>query len=340
MFSAPQRRSVSWVGVFGLLSGSLLAAASVVADEDPPTWMARWGPRGSEAGQFERPRSLTLDGKNRLLVCDSDNNRIQIFDTAGNLLDTWGETGSGPSQFLRPTGIDVAPNDEVYVVDADNNRVQRFQSDGTWLGEWDGTGHADSIWTPFAVTVDRHHNVYVTDGGRNISKFNSEGVFERSWNLGAQQHMWDVPIGIAASPNDYIYVTRTFTANVYQFELDGTLVRTWGEFSRTPAIPGTFKTPLGVDVDSLGNVFVVDHHNWRIQKFTGSGEFLSLWGIRGDQPEQFNDLHDITVGAGNNVFIVQIDIRGAITHWSYNTTAVEQTTMSRFKSMMRGSPGR
>ena len=336
--------------VFGMVLAGALATSPVIADEDPPHWVTRWGEEGTSPGQFGRPRGMTLDGTNRLLICDTDNNRIQVFDTSGNLLDIWGETGSEAGQFLGPIGIDVAPNDEVYVVDTGNNRVQRFQPDGTWLGEWDGTGLGEGgsgdpepeTWSPFALTVDRHHNVYVTDtamwGSDKIHKFDSAGVFERSWNLEERSTALDLPLGIASSPDDYIYVSRT-GGNVYQFRLDGSLVRTCGGFSTTP-IPGTFKTPLGVDVDSLGNVFVVDHHNRRMQKFNGAGEFLSMWGTRGDQPDQFGDPHDITVGAGNNIFIVDLERHGYIKQWTYDTTSVEATSMSRFKSLLRGDPGR
>ena len=44
---------------------------------------------------------------------------------------------------------------------------------------------------------------------------------------------------------------------------------------------GQFNRPNGVAVDSLGNVYVADSYNQRIQKFTGSGAFITKWGITG-----------------------------------------------------------
>ncbi len=45
--------------------------------------------------------------------------------------------------------------------------------------------------------------------------------------------------------------------------------------------PGKFNQPIGVALDSLGNVYVTDSGNNRIQKFTADGKFLAEWGRSG-----------------------------------------------------------
>ena len=52
---------------------------------------------------------LALDSKGRLFVADRGNNRIQIFDQDGKLLDT------GWEQFSRVSGIWIDRNDMLYV---------------------------------------------------------------------------------------------------------------------------------------------------------------------------------------------------------------------------------
>ena len=49
---------------------------------------------------------------------------------------------------------------------------------------------------------------------------------------------------------------------------------------------GQFSEPFGVATDAAGNVYVADRYNWRIQKFTSSGAFLTQWGAfgNGEQP--------------------------------------------------------
>jgi sugar lactone lactonase YvrE len=44
---------------------------------------------------------------------------------------------------------------------------------------------------------------------------------------------------------------------------------------------GRFKLPYDVDTDALGNLFVADTQNHRIQKFTPQGRFVRMWGRNG-----------------------------------------------------------
>ena len=78
------------------------------------TFITSWGGSGSLFGQFLVPHALALDSRGRLFVADRDNNRIQIFDQEGKLLDVW-------TQFGRPSGIFIDANDTLYVSDNQSN---------------------------------------------------------------------------------------------------------------------------------------------------------------------------------------------------------------------------
>ena len=60
-------------------------------------------------GQFRRPKAIAVDASGNVLVADSDNFRVQAFDTAGNFVRMWGgmparATGSSaPRMALRST---------------------------------------------------------------------------------------------------------------------------------------------------------------------------------------------------------------------------------------------
>jgi sugar lactone lactonase YvrE len=77
-----------------------------------------FGKKGSGPGEMEQPHALAMDSRGRLFVGDRSNNRIQIFDQEGKLLDTW-------SQFSRPSGIAIDANDMIYVADSESESVSR-----------------------------------------------------------------------------------------------------------------------------------------------------------------------------------------------------------------------
>jgi DNA-binding beta-propeller fold protein YncE len=71
-------------------------------------FVKQWGREGSEPGQFACPHSIVADSKNRLYVADRDNARIQVFDTAGELLGVWDD-------LITPWGLYMTKNDEIWV---------------------------------------------------------------------------------------------------------------------------------------------------------------------------------------------------------------------------------
>jgi sugar lactone lactonase YvrE len=81
-----------------------------------------FGSHGTENGQFRQPHALAMDSQGRLFVGDRSNNRIQIFDQEGNLLEIW-------YQFSRPSGIFIDANDNIYVADSESGSVNRQRTD-------------------------------------------------------------------------------------------------------------------------------------------------------------------------------------------------------------------
>ncbi len=76
-------------------------------------FIKEWGSKGSGPGQFSEPHTIAIDSRGRLFVGDRENNRIQIFDQGGRLLDEW-------RQFGRPSGIAITKDDTIYVADSES----------------------------------------------------------------------------------------------------------------------------------------------------------------------------------------------------------------------------
>jgi DNA-binding beta-propeller fold protein YncE len=85
---------------------------------------------GSGDGEFDAPRGVALDDRDRIWVCDTGNNRVQVLSIDGVLSFEFGRRGAGDGQFEGPRGIAVVGNRSdgyrIYVADTLNDRVQKF----------------------------------------------------------------------------------------------------------------------------------------------------------------------------------------------------------------------
>lgn len=92
--------------------------ARIVKFAKDGTFVKTWGKKGSSPGEIDIPHALAMDARGRLFVADRQNNRIQIFDQAGNYLDQW-------FQFSRPSGLFIDKNDRIYVADSESESVAK-----------------------------------------------------------------------------------------------------------------------------------------------------------------------------------------------------------------------
>ena len=104
------------------------------------------GVKGSQPGQLQLPHGVALDSRGRILVNDSDNQRVSIFDKDGRFVEAWPYPSRG--------GIAVAADDTVYISDVNAGIVNIVKN-------------GKSIDT---VSADRAHGMGIdTDGSIYIS---------------------------------------------------------------------------------------------------------------------------------------------------------------------------
>ena len=75
---------------------------------------------------MSNPYSLTTDLNGFIIVADSGNHRVSIFDKDYNCIHCFGSNGTANGQFSYPYGIAVSPNGSIYVSDTINKRIQIF----------------------------------------------------------------------------------------------------------------------------------------------------------------------------------------------------------------------
>ncbi len=97
---------------------------------------------------------------------------------------------------------------------------------------------------------------------------------------------------------------RVLTASIvktpYRF------LRGWGAYGTGN---GQFNYPAGMAADSTGNIYAADKLNNRIQKFDGSGVYLTQWGSYGTGNGQFNHPVAVAVDPAGNIYVADGSVR-------------------------------
>jgi sugar lactone lactonase YvrE len=223
------------------------------------------GPSGT--AEFQDPSGIAIDSHGNFYVADSAGNRIRKIDPSGNVTTLAGNgTGAststggyadgtggpnGSAEFYIPMGVAVDGQGNVYVADTWNNRVRKIDPVGnvtTLAGNGlqsyeDGTGGPNGtaeFYGPEGLAVDAQGNVYVADSANNrVRKIDTGGN------------------------------VTTLAGNGTPGFADGT---------GGPNGTAEFLLPMGVAVDSQGNVVVADNASHRIRRIDPAGNVTTLAG--------------------------------------------------------------
>lgn len=140
-----------------------------------------FGTSGSRDGCFDDPSDLVVSPKGLIYVADTDNRRIQVFNSGGTLLHIL--KGKGEKDiFDKPTALALAADETLYVLDAHRGLVSIFNPEGQRIGAFGSLGAA---FQQFKAPVDvalSPDEVFVLDSGlASVRVFSRKGEFLRSF---------------------------------------------------------------------------------------------------------------------------------------------------------------
>lgn len=134
------------------------------------TYRFSWGEPGSGPGQFALPHGVWIDRRGRVLVCDRENDRVQIFDQDGKLQEIWRTKLIGPAAFY------VDADDVVYIPEHNGGLVSVMTLDGERLAQWGDP----SFRSCHGIWGDSRGDLYVVRPGawgrpRRVVKYTRRG---------------------------------------------------------------------------------------------------------------------------------------------------------------------
>ncbi len=187
-------------------------------------FIAEFGRNGDSRGELTWPAGLALDSRDRIYVTDEWLNRVNVFDSEGNLLWDWGTTGTGDGEFDGPSGIVCDKDDNLYIVDSRNHRVQKFSNDGRFLAKFGGPGSGDGqLNSPWGITLDREGFLYVVDHkNHRVQKFTPQGEYLAQFgSYGVGRGELNHPSDVAVDPDGDVYVCDWGNDRVQAFDPSG-----------------------------------------------------------------------------------------------------------------------
>ena len=141
----------------------------LVYDADSLKLMRKIGTTGhnhelTSQGDFAKPSGLAVDAEGNLYVCDTLNDRVEVFDADGKFVSTYGKNGDGPGYFARPKGVTVDSDGHIWIADGMQDRVQVFNQQWQLLIVFGGHGLLPGQFQGIVnVMADKNNRVFTSE---------------------------------------------------------------------------------------------------------------------------------------------------------------------------------
>ena len=150
------------------------------------------GKEGSDVGEFSHPHDVKISPESKIYICDSGNNRVQIFDMKWANLHT---INNFHVEAYIPHGLSFDLSCNVHVVGSGSGYIKVFSSSGEFVQEYGREGCSGL----YDIAIDAAGNSVVV-GGNHLFVFNQKG--ENVWFV----EEFGKNCGISISPSGEVWV--------------------------------------------------------------------------------------------------------------------------------------
>jgi len=260
--------------------------------------------------------------------------RLFQFDRTGKFIREIGQASYG---FIFAQQVRIDPQDNVWIVDQMTGYVMKLDPAGRVLmllgrkpesipvpapaprgdaagaagrgGALPGAGAQSDVFNrPTDVAWDAAGNIFVADGMGNarVAKFNSKGVFIKSWgSKGTGPGMFGTVTGIAVDAQGNVYVADGGNKRIQVFDNNGTFKTQYTNVGTPSALcitPGTNQFLYSSnsnppeDFDVAGEIY----------KMKLDGSIVGKFGKAGKLPKEFGTVNSIDCRVDNNLLVGEI----------------------------------
>jgi RHS repeat-associated protein len=238
----------------------------------PPTYTAQFGAKGAGAGQLEKPTYDAVDAHGNVWVVEYADNRISEFSASGAFIETvgWGVSNGEAKLEVCTTGCKAGI--------AGAGKGQLAEPDGIAIAGGD---------------------IYVVDSGNDrVEVLNEKGEWVTQWgSLGTGAGQFKIPLAIAVSSTNKVWVGDSINRRVQEFSSTGTFIEAigWGVSNGkaeyqvcTSSCQAGLKGSGNGQLSAIwgmafagSNLYVADTSNNRIEEFNEKSEYVAQFGASG-----------------------------------------------------------
>lgn len=225
----------------------------------------KFGEFGVMEGQFTEPSGVAVNAQNDIIVADTNNHRIQIFDKEGRFKFQFGECGKRDGQLLYPNRVAVVKTsgDIIVTERSPTHQIQIYNQYGQFVRKFG----ANILQHPRGVTVDSKGRIVVVE-----CKVMRVIIFDQTGNVlqkfGCSKHL-EFPNGVVVNDKQEIFISDNRAHCVKVFNYEGAYLRQIGG-------EGITNYPIGVGINTHGEILIADNHNnFNLTIFTQDGQLVS-----------------------------------------------------------------
>ena len=297
------------------------------------------GIRGNTSKHLRLPWDLVVDWSYNLYVTDRDNHRVQKFlrgSTDGITIAGNGTPSMSPETLKYPTGIYIDINNDIYVADRDYHRTQLYTNGSSFGLTIVGNGMLNtteicilhSVLGSFGSAIDQLYYPYSLQGDSNtgmlyITDHTNYRITCYQFTNGSMSivaggngpglnttQLWNPHAVFFDAVSNNLFIANAQANNIVRWTLganEWTLVVGYmnGSSGNTST---TFNYQSDVMLDPMGNVYVSDRRNHRIQCFmNGESNGRTIAGVvenMGNDSTLLNGPSSIALDGQLNLYVV------------------------------------